>query len=444
MDPVTNACAELFERDAGPPDTTGRLLVACSGGMDSVVLLHAVARAAERHVALDRLLAIHVDHGLAPESREWAARCRAQAEALGVAVEVHRLAISSGSNLEARARTARYQVFESRLGPADVLLLAHHAGDQLESQLLHLFQGRGLYGMPESRALGAGRLRRPLLGLPREALAGYARSHDLSWIEDPSNADERLDRNYLRHRLLPGLKKRFQGLPKRIGRVAANLRDTAAALDELAGLDRQPLPLAVFDGLSQPARLALLRRWLTLHADAGGVSRLALTEFLRQLDAGNDRQPSLPLPAGRLVRFRRALHLAPEPPALQSSYPLSVPNVLLLPHGTLTIECRESTGATEEFEFVQLVPPACVTFAAVPAEAAAGARIQVGGHQRGVRDLMRQAGVAPWLRASLPLLTDSRGVALIPGVATRDPAAAAGAERISVGVRWAAAGHESR
>jgi tRNA(Ile)-lysidine synthase len=398
--------------------------------MDSLVLLHAIAHSARRAGALNRVLAIHVDHGLDPDSSRWADQCRSQAESLAVEIELQVLAVQPGSNLEARARAGRYQVFESLLGAGDLLLLAHHAGDQLESRLLHLLQGRGLYGMPSERALGAGRLMRPLLGLPRQALAAYARLHDLVWLEDPSNADESLDRNFLRQSLLPLLTSRFPSLAKRIDKVGRNLEDMLAAMDELAGLERRPLPLSVFDGLSQPARLALLRRWLSRHAQSGGASRAALEEFLRQLDAGNDRQPSLALPGARLIRYRRALHLAPEAVQLEPSYPMEVPGVLRLPHGELVVvEVADDVAAEER---VRLVPPVVVRFATD------GLKILSGGHERAVRDLMREAGIPPWQRTSLPLLADTRGVALVPGVAVRD-AAAAGPEATGdclCTVRW--------
>lgn len=437
MDPVSNACDGLFEHDAG---VEGRFLIAFSGGMDSLVLAHATASAAARHGALERVLAVHVDHGLNPESASWCARCEAQAARLGIGFESRRLDLAPGANLEARARTARYRVFESLLDATDVLLLAHHAGDQLESQLLHLFQGRGLYGMPASRPLGAGQLRRPLLGLSRDALAGYARGQALEWIEDPSNRDTALDRNYLRHELLPSLSRRFPGLPQRVGQVGEQLADLSVALDELAGLDREPLPQSVFDGRSLPARIALLRRWLVRHAGSGGISRAAIIEFLHQLDAANDRHPSLALPDRKLVRYRRALHLIPPAPALHSSYRMEVPGILRLPHGDLILRAA-STGDGDQT--VLLLPPITVSFAAE----LSGARLHSGGHDRGVRELMRAAGVPPWLRDTLPLIVDARGVALIAGVAVRDAHAAAGtaADRpISAIARWTGGSRETR
>ena len=434
MDPVSNACDELFEGTQGSGQGSGsasRLLVAFSGGMDSTVLLHALAQSATRFGVLERVLAVHVDHGLSPDSQRWADHCASVARALSVRFQSRRCPVNAGSNLEARARSARYAAFESWLDADDTLLLAHHAGDQLESQLLHLFQGRGLYGMPASRRLGAGYLRRPLLELPRQRLAGYARQHALSWLEDPSNQDEHLDRNFLRHRLVPELDRRFDGLAGRIQLVAENLADSAAALDELGRLDRQPLPLTLFDGLSQHARLALLRRWLNRHAGEGGVSRVALDEFLNQLEAGNDRLPSLTLPGGRLVRYQRALHLVPPAPELASSYPLAVPGVLVLPHGRLTVELSENTA--DDGQAATISTPLEVVFAG------AGQKIRSGGHSRGVRELMRAAGVPPWRRDQLPLLADADGIAVVPGVAVRDaPAEGSAGDCRQVNVRWQA------
>src|SRR5690606_8289081 len=119
-----------------------------------------------------------------------------------------------GESLETRARHARYEVFTSVLGDGDVLFQAHHQDDQLETLLYRLRRGsapRGLAGIPARRALGRGELRRPLLDFARGELLDYARRAGLRWIEDESNADERFDRNFLRHRVLPLLEERWPG-----------------------------------------------------------------------------------------------------------------------------------------------------------------------------------------------------------------------------------------
>lgn len=418
MDPISNACDELFDLCGG------KIYLGFSGGMDSMVLLHAVVATARRRDALWRVVAVHVDHGLDSESAAWASACAARVAGLGVSFETEALRLSSGSNLEARARTARYAVFEQLLGVQDLLVLAHHHADQTESLLLHLLQGRGLYGMPRTRALGAGRVVRPLLYIARDELAGYGRLHDLTWIEDPSNRDVSLDRNFLRHEVLPPLLARFPELPKRLSQLGEATAATGQALVELAGLDRQPLPLSVLDGLTQPARLSLLRQWLIYHRAAAGVSHAALAEFLRQLDAANDRQPDLRTAAGRLARYRRQLYLVGESPVLDDDYALKVPGSLALPHGVLDAadHLPESAAPADlPVMSVMLGGPVRISFLPVVSGVRQSAVIMIGGRNRRPRELMREAGIPPWERDTWPLLLDGRGLAAVVGLAVRDP-----------------------
>lgn len=421
MDPVANACIEVF--DEIDPGT--EILVGFSGGMDSSVLLHAVM---ESGLGDGRVTAVHVNHALAEEADRWQAHCESFAGALGAGFIAERLELAPGANLEARARTARYGIFEALLAGGRVLLLAHHLDDRDESVLLHLFQGRGLFGMPRQRWLGEGRLMRPLLGLPRVTLAAYAEAQHIRWIEDPANLDPAMDRNFLRSRILPALKERFPSLNQRFDRVLALAEGTDRALVEALGLGVNPLPLSMLDGLSNPAALSILRHWLVALDAAAGVSDAALADFLGQLGAASDRQPVLAIPAGELRRHRRALHLLGPPPVLQPSYEIDVPGTLSLPHGTLTLHAPEDLGpddlgpddreaAVAGQALLGIQPPLRVVFLdSLEAEAT----IRVRSHQRRPVELMREAGVPPWQRRSQPLLADRAGLLAVAGVAARD------------------------
>jgi len=134
------------------PELPTGLCVAYSGGLDSTVLLHALARLADR-ASRPRLRAVHVDHGLNPQSPQWSIRCGEVATALGIACR--RLAIDAraprGASPEAWARAARRAAIAADLGAGEVLLTAHHADDQLETVLLQLLRGggpAGIAGMP--------------------------------------------------------------------------------------------------------------------------------------------------------------------------------------------------------------------------------------------------------------------------------------------------------
>ncbi|HJT96837.1 MAG TPA: tRNA lysidine(34) synthetase TilS, partial [Rhodanobacteraceae bacterium] len=184
---------------AGAPP--GAVCVGYSGGLDSTVLLHALAASSAARAR--SLRALHVDHGLHADSAAWADHCRTFAATLAVPLDVVRVAVGTtrGQGLEAAARNARYAAFEAALAPGELVALAHHRDDQTETVLLKLLRGagpEGLAGMRALRPLGPGHLWRPLLDVPRDALRDYAQMHGLAFLDDPSNADTRHARNFLR------------------------------------------------------------------------------------------------------------------------------------------------------------------------------------------------------------------------------------------------------
>jgi tRNA(Ile)-lysidine synthase len=192
--------------------TPGPIVVAFSGGLDSSVLLHALASLAP---ARERgLRALHVDHGLHADSAQWTAHCAAFAAQHGVPIDAIGAGpvTASGKGIEDAARAARYAAFAGNLRLGEVLALAQHADDQTETVLLKLLRGagpEGLGGMRVLREFAPGYLWRPLLELPRTRLREYALAQGLNWIEDPSNSNTQLRRNFLRAEILPRLNARW-------------------------------------------------------------------------------------------------------------------------------------------------------------------------------------------------------------------------------------------
>jgi tRNA(Ile)-lysidine synthase len=215
------------------------LCVALSGGVDSTALLACLAGIRPR---LNKLRALHVDHGLRPASREWAQHCRDLARRLRVPLQVltTKVARPPGASLEAAARVARYDLLASALKPGEALLLAHHADDQLETVLLQLFRGSGLPGlsaMPTSAPFAKGTLVRPLLSRSRDELEAWVRAQGITWIEDDSNADESLNRNYLRRQVLPLIHERWPGSASAVARSARHVAEAQSLLDRVARAD---------------------------------------------------------------------------------------------------------------------------------------------------------------------------------------------------------------
>lgn len=272
-------------------DACPRIHVAFSGGMDSTVLLHAASP-----IFGARLNALHAHHGLQQEARRWAAHCAHVCASLEVPLECAELEVRrDGRGLEAAAREARYAWFASCLRTGEALLLAHHLDDQAETLLLRLLRGAGpdgLGAMPVTRSIGKGALYRPLLDLPRSELAVYARDHGLAWVEDPMNADERLDRSYLRSRVMPLLEQRWPGYRRTFARSAALLRTemaarAAPALDTVRAVTGEAgFVVDSLLGLKEaPERAAALRAWLR-NLGLGMPAEARLREFLRQLQEG--------------------------------------------------------------------------------------------------------------------------------------------------------------
>ena len=290
--------------------------VALSGGLDSTVLLHLLAGLAQRE-ALPPLSAIHIHHGLQTAADAWPAHCRELCAALSVPLQVEHVQVAPGASLEQAAREARYAAFAARLGVDEALLTAQHRDDQAETLLFRLLRGAGVQGlsaMPASRALGAGRLVRPLLNCSRDELLAYAHEHKLTWVEDPSNTDERFSRNYLRRQVMPALLGRWPQASANMARSAAHLSEAGQLLDELAQQDvaaaevpdefawlgLPSLALPALRGLSEPRQRNALRYWLRPLTAMPDSEHWAGWQALR--DAALDAAPIWKLAAGELRR----------------------------------------------------------------------------------------------------------------------------------------------
>jgi tRNA(Ile)-lysidine synthase len=224
-DPLARALRAHLRRSGLIPDRS-RVLVALSGGLDSVVLLHllrfgGVVRDVE-------LFAAHFDHGWRADSAADAAWVRGLCRAWNVPLKTGRAATKQRS--ENAARGQRYEFLQEvalQVG-ATHIATAHHADDQAETVLFRMLRGtgiRGLAGIPEQR----GNIVRPLLPYRRRRIVAYARAHALRYREDPTNRDLSLARNRLRHEILPSLESMRPGATDALVRVASE----AAALEKV-------------------------------------------------------------------------------------------------------------------------------------------------------------------------------------------------------------------
>lgn len=401
--------------------TRRRLVLAVSGGVDSLLLLELVHACSELPLQV-----VHIHHGLSPQADHWAEQVRAHCAARALPCVVVPVTVDRARpSREAAARSARHAALAAQLVPGDALLLAHHRDDQAETLLLRLLRGSGLTGlgaMTESRRLpdpATGRpgdifLWRPLLGAARADILAEARQRGLRWVDDESNADTGHDRNFLRHEVLPLLATRWPAAAGVLARTAPRLAAADALLNEYLDADLAPLlapgtadtggratlDAAALMTMAPGKRSALLRRWLL------GINAPLLTEaWLDQLQglaaARIDSEGVLTVGGWELHRYRGRLAAFPAlPPVPAESATLAA---ALPDHGGLVLQ--PVTGAAAD--------PEAGLALAVPAGATLTVRLRRGGERlrpaggagsRPLKKVLQDLAVPPWLRPRVPLL----------------------------------------
>jgi tRNA(Ile)-lysidine synthase len=307
------SCLELI------PDDIERAYLAYSGGLDSSVLLHLLANSE----AAFSVQPWHINHGLLDSASQMEEFCIEQARRYGLDLRVDRLRLGElESNFEAEARRQRYRLFESAVGERECMLTAHHADDQAETVLLNALRGSGsagLRGIARRRALGRGLLLRPLLDYSRQQLEDYAARHEIAWFNDPSNRNNRFDRNYLRNEVMPAIRARWPGYLAALATTGRQQAETQRLLDEIAALDHRSLaqpakagdPTLDLDGLlalSAERCRNLLRYWVR-QAGLAAIPGARLDDLMRQLHARRDAMPKIASPGYSIRLYDRRLFL---------------------------------------------------------------------------------------------------------------------------------------
>lgn len=389
------------------PQPTG-WLVAFSGGLDSTVLLTAMARL--RGAVGGTLRAVHVHHGLLPHADAWTEHCQRVCDQLEVPLEVVRLELqpAAGESPEAQAREARYEALGELLGENETLLLAQHRDDQAETLLLQLMRGagiEGLAGMPRCRRWQAGWQARPLLDFSRASLRDWAAHHALDWIEDPSNQDLQYDRNFVRHRVMPLLRERWPSADLTIARSAANLGASLNILRQCIDEDLRhcregaALSVTALSRLDPERRAEVLRAWVRVQG-APVPDRRRLREIAQQvLEAGPDAAPLVAWDRFAVRRYRDHIFVLPRTlPTPPGDCPWPDQDRLVLPEGL---------GALRRVPAADGIPDRCWSEGRVTVRwkvPEIACRLPGRAGTRSLRKLCQERGIPPWSRPLLPLV----------------------------------------
>jgi len=408
--------------------------IACSGGLDSCVLLHLVSRLQDRLAG--KLAVLHVNHGISEHAGEWAdfvsSMCRETG--LDLILEEIRDSCPKGESLEAWARHKRYGLFEQRIDSNEVLFTAHHQDDQAETLLLQLLRGsgpRGLAAMPELKCFGQGWHARPLLDFSRQQLKDYGIENNLQWMEDHSNHAITQDRNYLRNMAIPVLGKRWLNMAETLSRAASHQAETLQLQEDLASID---LDMVVQDkgNMLNTDRLALLsmarqknliRYWLRkLHFTVPDTIKLG--HIIK--DVVLSRQDALPCVCWGGVETRRYRNL------LYAMKPLASHDADIVVKWNMDQVCKLTEGelSATRGRGNGIKSDSCPDNMVEIRYRKGGEKIKPTGSQyhAALKKLLQKAAVLPWYRDRIPLLYINDQLAAVPGLCIAEEYSAADTE----------------
>ena len=390
-----------------------RYIVAFSGGIDSSVLLHALAKSAELHQL--PILAVHINHGLHDDAPTWESHCQSIAGDLDVPFLSRTVEVDdkSGLGIEATARQARYDAFRDIVEDGDWLLSAHHEDDQAETLLLNLMRGSGLAGLAGIGALqpfSRGMLARPLLGVSGTSIRAYAEEQGLQWIVDPSNLDTRFDRNFLRRELMPLLAERWPGVAQRLAKSAELASEAAELLNDLARLDLANIASGIkpdrldiegLKSLSEKRQRNLLRHAVR-QCGLPPPPATRLYQITQELiPAKEDAQPLVGWPGAEVRRYRSNLYLlADAPDEAELGKTILMADGQWLDLGKGGGQMRLEAGVDGGIDDAAVEDGLALRFRQGGEELC-----PVGRHRtHKLKKLLQEDGVVPWMRQRIPLL----------------------------------------
>ena len=394
------------------------LIVAYSGGIDSQVLLHALATLQRNQAISNNITVCHVNHGLSQNAQYWQHFAEQECKKLSVNLVIKRVhvAVKAQQSLEALARDARYAALKSLSPIKSIILTGHHSDDQSETFLLALKRGAGLKGlsaMSVESSLGPHLLLRPLLAITRLDIEGYALAHQLAWVEDESNQDTCFDRNFIRQHVMPLLSERWPSISNTINRSASHCLAGQELLDELATEDLISCKASDTSLFAQvlmllsPARFNNVIRFFLAQQDHLMPSTEQLKQVRQQLQASEDKTPQIK--AGQCVfrRFKDQLFITPDFEDISSWHReldlANSPFLLELPDGLGELTLNSQLAENYAFPLIRLPnkgQQVSVRFSHENPRCLPDFRH----NSRSLKKVLQELNIAPWQRKRIAFL----------------------------------------
>ena len=396
------------------------MTVALSGGIDSVVLLHLLHQLQKKHRFI--LNAMHVHHGLSQNADKWVKFCEKLCMKLSLPLDVEYIQLPHKKSLgiEGEARRLRYEKLLKT--KTDLIVLAHHEDDQAETFLLQLIRGAGVKGLSSMAHFDVTKkLWRPLLNQSKYDIESYAKQHKLKWIEDESNQNIDFDRNFIRSKVLPILKNRFNHIIKVISRSSAHLAEAQNLLDDLAQIDlkkhlksinyNHKLQVKTLNKLSLTRAKNVLRYWLEMNNQLM-PSKDLLDELLRQvLTAKKDAELKIELSKDyEIRRYQDEIYIVQKNQNTQKNYEIiwQGESEILLPNGS-KLKLKKVKGKGISLERIK-------DKKLIISNRKGGESFKPDSKRptKKVKQLLQESDLLPWDRENLPLIFVGHQLASVP------------------------------
>ena len=392
-----------------------RIAVAFSGGLDSSVLLHSLVSIPEFK---EKVFAIHVNHGLSPNSKSWIKHCDKFCSGLGVNFIPLTIELENSKTNENILRQARYEAFFSCLKKGDVLCTAHHQDDHIETILFRILRGtgiKGLAGIEKYSQMEGIDLIRPLISYSKKDLLDYADKFEVNWIEDESNEDLSISRNFIRKKVIPNLKNdNWPEYKNSISYLSSKAKEANEILDEIAYLDLKlcasesldRLSILKIKELSHARAMNVLFTWLGINTHLGVSNKLTDQVYKSIILASESSNPVVTFGkkgqkgSFQIRRFNNFLHHLPltetETLSNKKVWKWNSDDPLELPTGTLSMQVALGKGIS-----TQLTEPGISIKGRI-----GGERCKPEGRSKSqkLKKLFQEYGVPPWVRDRIPLV----------------------------------------
>jgi len=418
-----NALQQCINSLLGAHQSSLKFCIGLSGGVDSIALLHLFKQLASQNTSI-AVRALHINHQLQNQSGDWQHFCQLFCMENKIPFESVsvRVPLENSQGMEASARAARYRAFRQALRPDEIMVTAHHLDDHIETIFLKLFRGAGVKGgagIESLRTFHNTILFRPLLSFSRESIINYAQANNLEWMEDPSNKHIDIDRNFLRHEILPRIESRWPGYRKTVNRFSKHLRESEMMLEEMARQDysriisHEGLLIDELKKLSILRQKLLVRYWLLTESKIN-IESSHLNEIFKLIDAREDANPVVKIDGYEVRRFKKYVKLLEQQPQMESDWCIKLDDLdfeqPIKISDSHTLFLRKAKGKGIKMGYLH------------------GSKIQISPRKGGekchpvsrdksqsLKKIFQEMEIPPWRRDEIPLLYIDESIAAVIG-----------------------------